>query len=96
MIETMADGWEYTHTNGIHHSCRPIRPELEVAVIADRLEFGMRESHYHQAGLLHRPSSLNLHYETHFIRVNIQLCCQEYQILQTMATVKGKDPLSYW
>ena len=36
MIETMADGREHTHTRGMHYSCRPVTPELEVAVMADR------------------------------------------------------------
>ena len=36
MIETMADGREHTHTRGMHYSCRPVRPELEVAVMTDR------------------------------------------------------------
>ena len=55
--------WQgYTHTRGMHYSWRPVRPELEVAVTADRQrEFGTRESHYHQPGLLNRPSILNLH-----------------------------------
>ena len=36
MIETMADVREHTHTRGMHYSCGPVRPELEVAVMADR------------------------------------------------------------
>ena len=36
MIETMADGREHTHTRGMHYSCGPVRPELEVAVMTDR------------------------------------------------------------
>ena len=29
--------WQgYTHTRGVHYSCGPVRPELEVAVMADR------------------------------------------------------------